>query len=340
MRFRLMTTLAAVTMLAGTTAALAATSTVSASTVSAGTATSTASAGTVSAGTASAGTTRDLTARHAPAVLTISGAVTTPASYTLSQLAALPGETVTLSGPHGTRVPATGVSLDALVTAASPVLPAAKNAILRVIVTASGPGRHGLSFALGELDASFGGHDALLALSVGGHQLRAPALVVPGDAFAARDLPVVTGIRVGVTSPAVTAPPSAGSLVIQAGKRQVVLSAAQLARLPAHALTVTFLAGTAAQTHTESGPTLAAVLRAAHVRADLNTWVAAVGSDGYVATATPGEAWFGGRPLLVSLAEDGTALAAPRLVTDGDVKGGRYVSGVYDLVIGEGAPAS
>ncbi|MGO8888428.1 MAG: hypothetical protein ACLP8X_31730 [Streptosporangiaceae bacterium] len=33
-------------------------------------------------------------------------------------------------------------------------------------------------------------------------------------------------------------------------------------------------------------------------------------------------------------------LSAPRLVTDGDIKGGRYVSGVYDLVVGQGAPAS
>jgi hypothetical protein len=40
------------------------------------------------------------------------------------------------------------------------------------------------------------------------------------------------------------------------------------------------------------------------------------------------------------LTEDGIALPAPRLVTDGDIKGGRYVSGVYDLVVGQGAPAS
>jgi hypothetical protein len=57
------------------------------------------------------------------------------------------------------------------------------------------------------------------------------------------------------------------------------------------------------------------------------------------ALVVPGEARDGGRPLLISLAEDGAALAAPRLVADGDVKGGRYVSGVYDLVIGEGVPA-
>lgn len=133
---------------------------------------------------------------------------------------------------------------------------------------------------------------------------------------------------------------AAGAVVIEAGARQVVLSAARLARLPAVTKTVTFLAGTAPQTHTESGPALAAVLRAAHVRAGLSTWVAAVGSDGYVATVTPGEDWFGGRPLLISLAEDGVALPAPRLVTDGDIKGGRYVSGVYDLLVGDGAAAS
>ena len=33
----------------------------------------------------------------------------------------------------------------------------------------------------------------------------------------------------------------------------------------------------------------------------------------------------------------GGALAQPRLVTDGDVKGGRYVSGVVDLVVGQGS---
>ena len=32
-------------------------------------------------------------------------------------------------------------------------------------------------------------------------------------------------------------------------------------------------------------------------------------------------------------------LAQPRLVTDGDVKGGRYVSGVVDIYVGTG-PAS
>jgi hypothetical protein len=281
-------------------------------------------------------------APHARPALTISGAVSNPASYTPSQLGALPAEAVTLPGRDGSRgIQAVGVSLDRLVTMASPVLPSVKNALLRVIVTASGPRGHEVSFALGELDPSFGDHDAVVVLSVGGRPLTAgPALAVPGDQSPARDLPVVNRIQVGVASPPVTTPPSAGALVIQDGPRQTVLSAARLASLPAETKTVTFLAGTSSQTHTETGPTLAEVLRAAHIRAGPGTWIAAVGSDGYVATVTPAEAWPGGRSLLISLDEDGTPLTAPRLVTDGDIKGGRYVSGVYDLVIGHGAPAS
>jgi hypothetical protein len=270
--------------------------------------------------------------------LTVSGTVANPASYTQGQLAALPAETVQVPDGRGT-VTVTGVSLDLLVTTAAPVLPAVKNALLRVIVTVSGPAGRPVSFALGELDPNFGNHDAVLVLSVNGRPLPdGPVLAVPGDRVPLRDLPAVRHIEIGITNPALTIPPSAGSLVVEDGARQVILSAATLSRLPRQTKTVTFLAGTSPQTHTETGPTLSEVLRAAHARAGLDTWVAAVGSDGYVATVTPAEAWAGGRPLLISLAEDGSVLAAPRLVADGDVKGGRYVSGVYDLIVGQGAP--
>jgi hypothetical protein len=67
--------------------------------------------------------------------------------------------------------------------------------------------------------------------------------------------------------------------------------------------------------------------------------VAAVGDDNYVATVTPAEQFVGGRPLQLSLSEDGGTVTEPRLVTDGDVKGGRYASNVVDLYVGTG-PAS
>ena len=79
------------------------------------------------------------------------------------------------------------------------------------------------------------------------------------------------------------------------------------------------------------------MLAAARIWPTLSTWVAAAGLDNYVATATPAEQLVGGRPLQLSLNEDGVALAQPRLVTDGDVRGGRYVSGVVDIYVGTGA---
>lgn len=65
----------------------------------------------------------------------------------------------------------------------------------------------------------------------------------------------------------------------------------------------------------------------------------AVGSDGYGAAVTPAEAHVGGRPLLLSTVEDGAPLARPRLVADGDVKGGRYVSDVVVVDVSPVPPA-
>ncbi len=273
--------------------------------------------------------------------LRVGGAVTTPATYTSAGLAALPQTTVTVTTPgrHGSRTHTDqGVDLEALVNTAAPVLPAgAKNANLRVVITVAGD--HGSrTFALGELDLNFGNHPALLALREDGRPVPGgPELVVPGDKTRARSVDQVSRVTVGVESPAAVAPASPGGIEVIAGRYSKQLSAARLAALPAKRLMVSFQAGTAPQTHTETGPTLASVLAAAHIAVGPDTWVAAVGSDGYIATVTPAEATFGGRPLLISTIEDGVAQTQPRLVTDGDVKGGRYVSGVYDLVVGNGA---
>jgi hypothetical protein len=103
-------------------------------------------------------------------------------------------------------------------------------------------------------------------------------------------------------------------------------------------VSVSFAGPGGVQAHTEVGPSLLEVLAAAGVAPTLDTWVAAVGDDNYVATVTPAEQFAGQRPLQ-SLSEDGATLAQPRLVTDGDVKGGRYVSDVVDIYAGTG-PAS
>ncbi|PRZ42704.1 hypothetical protein CLV47_10448 [Antricoccus suffuscus] len=183
----------------------------------------------------------------------------------------------------------------------------------------------GVTFALGELDPNFGNNPAVLT-TVAGHL----ALVVPADTTILRDVWDVRRIDVSVSAAQpVTAAP--GSLVVDNGSRTATLSAQQLASLPQQSQQVAFSAGGAPETHTEAGPTLRDVLSAAGLWPLSTTSVTAVGSDGYAAAVTPAEATLGGRPLLISLREDGQPLAQPRLITKGDIKGGRYVSNTVVL---------
>jgi len=189
-----------------------------------------------------------------------------------------------------------------------------------------------INLAYGELDPGFGNHPALLTVTGG-----TVSLVVPGDTSRLRSVPRVSSITLTSLTTPVTTPP-AGAVTVVRGDRTVTLSAATLARLPQQQRSVTFLAGPTRQTHTEQGPALTTVLLAAGIPPVPNATVTAVGSDGYGATVTNGEALLGGRPLLLSLVEDGAALAQPRLVPDGDVKGGRYVSGVVTIAVARSEP--
>jgi hypothetical protein len=195
--------------------------------------------------------------------LSVDGAVAAPASYSRSQLAALPQTTFTVSQRRWRElrtVTDTGVALESLVSASQPTLTSAKNALLQVTITVAGR-RRSVTFALGELDSAFGNHFAYVALTQNGRALPAPELVVPGDAVGARTLTGVDHVAVGVQSPPPTVPAAAGDLTIEAGGATRVLSAGQLASLPAQTLQVTFQSETATQAHTETGPTLQAVLR-------------------------------------------------------------------------------
>jgi hypothetical protein len=278
-----------------------------------------------------------------PRTVSVDGQVREPMHFSLTQLeTALPQTTVRL-GLGRRQVTDTGVLLETLVDNAEPAFPSSilntKNELLRVTVTVRGAGHRDVTFAVGELDPNFGNHPALLALTVDNKPVPdGPELVVPGDHSPIRSVRRVRELTVGIaTAPATrTTPPAGSPLEVVSGGRTVTLSASLLARLPSETLTVTFAGPGGSQTHTEIGPALEQVLAAARVRPGLNTWVAATGDDNYVATVTPAEQYAGGRPLQLALAEDGTVLAQPRLVTDGDIKGGRYVSGVVDLYTGTG----
>jgi hypothetical protein len=130
--------------------------------------------------------------------VSVGGAVATPATYSLAQLDALPQTTFTVNGRRwrGSRSHTdSGVSLEDLVNAAAPTEPSAKNALLRLTVTVSSRRAGSGTFALGELDSSFGNHPAYLTLLRDGHTLRAPELVVPGDVNSARTVLRSSGRR-------------------------------------------------------------------------------------------------------------------------------------------------
>jgi hypothetical protein len=123
------------------------------------------------------------------------------------------------------------VLLETLVSDAAPEESNTKNASLRVTVAVSSRWAGSVTFALGELDPSFGNHPAYLALVQNGRALPAPELVVPGDVNGVRTVFDVDRITVGVQNPTPTTPP-AGAVTIEDGSFLQTLSASQLAALP------------------------------------------------------------------------------------------------------------
>lgn len=121
---------------------------------------------------------------------------------------------------------------------------------------------------------------------------------------------------------------------------------AGLRAFPQHTVAVTFTSGSGTEHHTFTGPLLTDVAAAAAPRFDpdvkndqLRFFVAATGTDDYRALVSWGEIdpAFGAREVLLATSQDGAPLDAegPRLVVPGDIKGGRYVSTVDQVYVGD-----
>src|SRR5262249_43998884 len=158
----------------------------------------------------------------------------------------------------GHEVTVSGVPLETLVTTAQPAYPPTllntKNELLRVTATVRGAFHEQVTFAVGELDAAFGNHPALMALTQNGHPLdHAPQLVVPGDRFPFRFIRQVSEVTVGIaTAPATNTAPAPGSpVVLHNGTRTTQLTSAFLNRLPKETLMVSFIGPGGTQSHTE-----------------------------------------------------------------------------------------
>jgi hypothetical protein len=144
--------------------------------------------------------------------------------------------------------------------------------------------------------------------------------------------------------------PSVPSIVLNGDvKSPQTLTFSQLQSLPQVGQTVSFLSGTTPTTTAELGPTLADVLAKAAPNFKtscpndrLRWFVEITGSDGYASILSYSELdpAIGNRNPLVSLSENGVSLvnAGPRVVQNGDVRGGRLVSGSVALSVFRVAP--
>ena len=141
------------------------------------------------------------------------------------------------------------------------------------------------------------------------------------------------------TSSSTTAAPAGGVVVTGDVRRPGPVTATQLAGMAHHTVSVQFGSAKGTETHTETGVLLSDLLPVSALATtsrkndQLAFAVVATGSDGYAALVSYGEIApdFGNRGVLLATTQDGAVLPHPRLVVPGDVKGGRYVTGVVDL---------
>lgn len=157
---------------------------------------------------------------------------------------------------------------------------------------------------------------------------------------------VVLAAAVAMAGSAVAQAPPASFTVGGDVSSPSTQTVADLAKLPQHKLRVKFLSGKGVERHTYRGPYLYDVVNQAQPDFDpeikndkLRSYVAATGSDGYAAIVSWGEIDpdFAGRKILLAVSEDGRSLAAdgPRLVVPRDRHGGRYVSNVVSIRVGD-----
>lgn len=294
-----------------------------------------------------------------PGEIEINGDVAQPRMLKFSELAILPQQTITVS-IDGVTHTESGPYLESVLNLAIPNYPGCnKNNLLRwwMLVTSRSAGSAVLG--VGEVDPGFGNRQAILSLSEDGRFLtmEGPRLIVPGDGASTRDISHVVMVTSRMAPPQLPIggctstgtptyiTPTIGSLVVNGDvANPTTYSFAQLQAMPQTTQTVSFLSGTTPTTNTETGPLLSSILDAAQpkfkntCRNDkLHFYVAITGSDGYTSILSYGEidSSLGNRNPLVSLSENGTSLTSvgPRVLQNGDVKGGRAVSGTVALTV-------
>ncbi|MGC9269902.1 hypothetical protein [Acidiphilium sp.] len=159
--------------------------------------------------------------------LTVTGAIRTPAAFSLANLQAMAATTETatyLAGKTPVTDTYTGVSLWTLINGLGLVTQSTpKNDILNDIVVATGSDGYAAVFSMGEIDPAFGNQPDLVAYADTAGQLGSGGadgfarLVVPGDAAGGRYVSNLVNLDVIDTSTLATNVPEPASLILLLG---------------------------------------------------------------------------------------------------------------------------
>jgi DMSO/TMAO reductase YedYZ molybdopterin-dependent catalytic subunit len=314
--------------------------------------------------------------RHADAgpvttQFTVTGAVTAPATYTMSNLSALPPmtENVTYqSGGTTVNTSFTGPTLWSLLNTVGLVTPPppVKNGVLLQYVVATGSDGYSALFSLGELDPGFGGSNPQVLVAYQQGVPPAPLgstgfarAVAAKDNFGGRYVSNLDNLRVGTAQVQTSMGGGETSEFSLSGavKNPCTYNLATLEALPAMKETVTFLSGGTSVTATFIGVSIWTLLTDAGIVTNpaikndiLNYYLQSTGSDGYSAIFSLGELdpMFGGSPtapdlIAYEMEVDGVdeplgANGFARVVVPGDSRGGRYVSNLVNLEVVDAVP--
>ena len=281
----------------------------------------------------------------------VSGAVTSPKTYSLTGLQALPAITQTdvfLAGATPQTHTYTGASLWGVLDASGIVVNANKNDVLDRYVLATGSDGYKVVFSLGELNPNFGNRPDLLAYSelVNGTPTLLGAdgfarVTAPGDVKGGRYVSNLVDLDVRSSGSAQVG--TGGGLSSQFAVTGAVgasktFDLAALQALP----TITRVVGAVTFTGVSFWDLLTSAVGIPQdplVKNDvLGKYVVATGSDGYKSVFSLGELdpEFGNQPDLIAFSTNGSSLGADgfaRIVVPGDVRAGRWVSNLVSLEV-------
>ena len=287
--------------------------------------------------------------------LSVTGAVTTPRTYDLAGLSALPPitQTVTyLSGSTPQTRTYTGASLWGVLGSSGIVVdPAVKNDILNKVVVATGTDGYRVVFAAGELSPDFGNRPDLVAYADAayGDSLGPDGfarITSPGDVKGGRYVSNLVNLDVRASGSTQTG--SGGGVSTQFTVSGAVTQAKRFDLSALQALpTLTSSVGGISYTGVSFWSLLTATVGIPldpTVKNDLlGKYVVATGSDGYQAVFSLGELSpdFGNQPDLIAYAADGAGLGSngfARIIVPNDVKKGRWVSNLVSLEVFSTSP--